>query len=266
MVTVREVFETPHDCRPKWVFMLTAYLDESGHEGKDIVLLSGFLGTAEQWEKCESDWQSALKERQRKHLHMTKLRWGKPERLRPLLSTLGPIPHAAGLQAVCSAVKVGDFEDLVDGTLMQKFWKGYFIVLLGMIDVVAKGIPAEETFKLVLEAQDTYEAGAHQIFLGTRDLRTPSGKRKLVSLEYIEKDDSVLTEPADYLAYAQFQNYRNPKSIKSELSLPILTMRRPGLARNHLIEKDHLRTFVKGMIARYPNLMQSVKTDGSQQR
>jgi hypothetical protein len=40
--------------------MLTAYLDESGHEGKDLVILAGFMGTAEQWEKCEADWHSEL--------------------------------------------------------------------------------------------------------------------------------------------------------------------------------------------------------------
>ncbi|MGA3262841.1 MAG: hypothetical protein ABSC47_02215 [Terracidiphilus sp.] len=55
---------------------------------------------------------------------MTSLRWWKPERLRPLLSALGPIPHAAGLQIVYSSVKVADYADLVDGTMMQKFLKG----------------------------------------------------------------------------------------------------------------------------------------------
>ena len=119
MAMVRELFETPHDYRLKWVFMLTAYLDETGHEGKDLVILAGFLGTAEQWEKCEADWRSGLGKR--KHLHMAELRWSRPERLRPLLSTLGPIPHAAGLQAVYSAVKIADYADLVDGTMMQKF-------------------------------------------------------------------------------------------------------------------------------------------------
>ena len=257
MATVREIFETPHDCCPKWGLMLTAYLDETGHEGKEVVILSGFLGTAEQWEKCEANWQSELSKRQRKHLHMAELRWWKPERLRPLLAALGPIPHAAGLQAVYSAVKIADYADLVDGTVMQKLWKGYYITLLGVSDVIAKHIPPEETFKLVLEAQDTYETGAQQIYLGARENRTPDGRRKWVSLEFIEKNDSVLAEPAYYLAYAQLQHYRDPKSVKSELCAPILRMQRSGLARNHLDQRDNLRLFVKGMIERYPKLMRS---------
>ena len=257
MALVREIFETPHDCCPKRVLMLTAYLDETGHEGKDVVILSGFLGTAEQWGKCEAEWQAALKQRQRKHLHMAELRWSKPKRLRPLLSVLGPIPHAAGLQAVYSAVKIADFADLVDGTAMQKAMKGYFITLLGVADVITKNIPPEETFRLMLEVQTEYAAGAKQIYHGARDSRTPDGKRKWESLEFIKKDESVLAEPGDYLAYAQLQQYRDPKSIKSELCAPILKMMRPGLGRNHLAEKETLRQFVRGMIQRHPALMRS---------
>jgi hypothetical protein len=237
--------------------MLTAYLDETGHEGKDVVILAGFLGTEDQWKKCEIDWQSELAKRQRKHLHMTNLRWSRPERLRPLLAALGRIPHEAGLQAVYSAVKVADFADLVDGTEMQKTMKGYFIALLGVTDVISKNITPEETFKLVLESQPEYAAGAQQIYNGGRNIRTSDGKRKWVSLEFIDKWESVLAEPADYLAYSQLQNYRDPKSVKSELCAPILQIKRSPLARNHLTERETLRLFVRGMIKRHPNLMRS---------
>lgn len=251
----REIFETPHDCRPKRMLMLTAYLDETGHEGKDLVILAGFVGTEDQWKKCEADWRVGLGKR--KHLHMQNLRWSKPERLKPLLSRLGPIPHDAGLQAVYSSAKVADYADLVDGTTMQKLLKGYLICLQGIIDVLAKHIPNTETFKLVLEAQDTYEMAAHSIYRAS-DYRTPDGRRKLVSLEFIEKDESVLAEPADYLAYALLQQYRNPKSVKSALCASILKMQRPGFARDHVQQKDNLLLFVKGMIERHPKLMRSL--------
>jgi hypothetical protein len=234
--------------------MLTAYLDESGHEGRELVILAGFLGTAEQWEKCEAEWRSGLGKRKR--LHMRKLRWSsRPEHLKSLLSTLGPIPHASGLQAVFSAVKVADYEDLVDGTVMQKLMKGYHITLLGVIDIIAKNIPEDETFRLVLEAQDTYEVQAKSIFKATDSNRTPDGRHKLVSLEYIGK--SILTEPADYLAYALLQLHLDRKSMKSEFCAPILKNTRPALARDHLAEKDKVRQFVKGMVERHPNLMRT---------
>jgi hypothetical protein len=236
--------------------MLIAIVDETGHESKDVVILAGFLGTEEQWAKCEQDWRAGLGSRD--HLHMSRLRWSKVDRVRKLLGTLGAIPHAAGLQAIYSAVKISDYDDLVDGTQMQKLMKGYFITLLGIIDIVAKNIAPDETFKLVLEAQNEYALGANQIYLGTQDYRTPDGRRKLVSLEFIEKGDSTLAEPADFLAFALLQLYRDAKSVKSELCAPILRNTRDALERNHVKQPDLLRQFVTGMVAKYPNLMRSV--------
>jgi hypothetical protein len=236
--------------------MLTAYLDETGHEGKDLVVLAGFLGDEDQWKKCEAEWRVGLGKK--KHLHMKKLRWSesKPHRHKELLDRLGSIPHSAGLQAIYSAVRVADYEDLLDGTQMQKLMKGYFVTLLGIIDIVAKNIPPEETFKLVLEIQQEYAAGAYQIYLGMK-ARTPDGRRKLISLEFIEKDQSSLAEPGDYLAYALLQKYRDSKSLRCERCAPILENTRPALARNHLNERETLRKFVRGLIVKYPDLMRS---------
>ena len=78
--------------------MLTAYLDESGHESKGLIILAGFLGNFDQWTKCEAGWKAALGKRQ--HLHTKELRWSKPERVKRLLESLGPVPHFAGLQGV----------------------------------------------------------------------------------------------------------------------------------------------------------------------
>lgn len=154
-----------------------------------------FLADEDQWKKCAADWPVGLG--RRKHLHMNGLRWTKPERHQKLLSTLGPIPHAAGLRAVFSSVKVSDYDDLVDGTALQKLIKGYYIVLLGIIDVISKQIPADETFKLVLEAQIEYQTNAGLIFNASAGNRTPDGRRKLVSLDYVPKEECSLTEPAD---------------------------------------------------------------------
>lgn len=234
--------------------MLTAYVDETGHEGNDLVVLAGFLGNEDQWKACESGWRVGLG--RRKHLHMKSLRWSKPNRIEPLLSKLGPVPHDAGLQAVYAAVKVADYADLVDGTVAERVWKGYIIDLLGLIDVVSKHIPAHETFKLVMEAQDTYEIQAQLVYKAC-DARTPDGRRKLVSLEFVPKDECSLTQPADYLAYALHQEYRDPKSLKSGLCAPILKNRQPALVRDHLQQKDLLRDFVKWSLGAHPDLMRT---------
>ena len=243
--------------------MLTAYLDESNHEGNGFVIMAGFLGNADQWTKCEADWRIALGKR--KHLHMNELRWSKPERVKKLLDSLGPIPHSAGLQGLISTVDVADFEDLIDGTQMQKLMKGYFVTLLGIMHVIANSIAPEETFKLILETQNEYAYGVHQTFLGTRDMLTPSGQRKLVSVEFVDKDQTCLTEPSDFLAYALLQQHRDPQSKRTALCAPILKNTQPALGRHHSEQKEVLRDYVRGMIERHPNLMRS-RDDGKREK
>ncbi len=54
--------------------MLTAYLDESGHDSKDWMCLAGFLGNENQWKDCSEKWRIGLGPN-RKSLHMRTLRW-----------------------------------------------------------------------------------------------------------------------------------------------------------------------------------------------
>jgi hypothetical protein len=235
--------------------MLTAYLDETAHDNKDLALIAGFLGNAEQWEKCEADWKVALKDRP--HLHMKKLRWTHGHRVEGLLSRLGPVPHDAGLTAIFSAVRVSDYEDLVDGTHMQKLMKGYLICILGIVNVLMQEIPPNETFKLILENQIEYANRVIQTHHGSKD-KTLDGHKRWASVEFIEKDDSVLTEPGDYLGYALLQQFRDPQSNRTRLCSPILQNTRPAWGRDHRQDKELLRSFVKKMIVKHPTIMRSV--------
>jgi hypothetical protein len=248
-----EIFETPHDCPPKWVFMLTAYLDESGQESRNLMVLAGFLGDSDQWLKCEADWRAGLGKK--KHLHMNDLRWSKPKRVKKLLDALGPIPHAAGLQAVFTSAAMSDYDDLVSGTEMERMLRSYILALVGMIQIIAKNIPDNETFKLILESNDQYELNAQSLFKASRGLVTSDGRQKLVSIEFVDKGTTLLTEPADYLAYALIQMHRNPGSIKHTLCTPILLNTRPALARQHQQQPDLVRNLVLKTIKKHPNLM-----------
>jgi hypothetical protein len=204
---VREVFETPHDAPPEWVFMLTAYLDESGHETRDLMVLAGFLGDSVQWGNCAENWKIALG--RRKSLHMKSLQWSKPKRIEKLLCALGPVPHAAGLRAVFTTAAMSDYDDITTGAKLERLYKSYMISLMGIIDVVSDNIPANETFKLVLEANDQYRVNVQSLFKAARKLKTSDGRQKLTSIEFVNKGITSLTEPADYLAYALIQQYRS---------------------------------------------------------
>lgn len=256
MTLAREVFETPHgSIRPKWGFMLTAYVDETWHDSRDFALIAGFIGNAEQWQKCETDWKKALGARS--HLHMNDLKWSSKEpRVEKLLSRLGPVPHAAGLTALFSVVRVADYEDLVDGTHMQKLMKGYHVCVLGIVNLLQQQVPPEETFKLVLENQTEYANAVIQMHHGSQDV-TSDGRKRWASVEFVEKNDTVLTEPADYLAYALLQHARDSQSKRTQLCSPILENPRPAWGRDHRQSKEVLRTFIMQMTEKYPNLMRS---------
>jgi hypothetical protein len=236
--------------------MLIAYLDESCHDKKDLALVAGFVGTFEQWEKCERDWRIALGDRQ--HLHLKRLRWSNKKGASHLLSRLGPVPHDAGLTAVFSAVRVTDYEDLVDGTHMQKLMKGYFICVLGIVNMLSQELSRHETFKVVLESQVEYANGVIRTHHGSLD-HTPDGRKRWASVEFVKKGHTLLTEPGDYLAYALIQQARDPQSAKALLCAPILQNPRPAFARDHRQpgHRELLRTFIKGMAEKYPNLMRS---------
>jgi hypothetical protein len=77
--------------------MMTAYIDESGHEGKGWMFLAGYLGNEDQWKTFVPAWKAGLGP-QRKSLHMTDLRWNK-DRTKHLLKRLGPIPEGCGLNS-----------------------------------------------------------------------------------------------------------------------------------------------------------------------
>ena len=141
--------------------MLTAYLDESGHETKDIVVVAGFLGNEDQWKQCASLWMQGLG--RRNGLHMKNLRWTH-DRVRRLLKILGPIPHECGLRALAAVIQVQDYYDLVVGTKAEQMLKGYYLCVSTIIDAILKNTPKEETIKLVFETQDQYEMRARMVF------------------------------------------------------------------------------------------------------
>jgi hypothetical protein len=70
----------------------TTHLDESGtHDQSPISVMAGYLGTATQWQRFETDWTALLRKAGVPHIHAvepfkrTKQRVGKPGRLMPLL-------------------------------------------------------------------------------------------------------------------------------------------------------------------------------------
>ena len=148
--------------------MITAYLDESGHETKEWMFVAGFFGNGNQWNELIPLWKKALG-RQRKNLHMTDLRWT-GHRTKTLLSRLGPIPYKCKLQPVLAGVRTRDYEDLIDGTPAEKLLKGYLVCVIPMVVQLLRSIPRNERLELVFEQQSEYEPYAHTALASLTDL------------------------------------------------------------------------------------------------
>jgi hypothetical protein len=219
-----DLLNGPQDFPPRHFLVLTAYLDESGHEGKEHVFIAGFIGNDEQWRECAKRWALGLGKK--KSLHMNRLRW-KNQRTKKLLARLGPIPEGCGLQRVVGGVRVRDYEDLIVGTPAEKIAKGYYTALYPLVIRILRWVPADERVKLVFEEQREYEAYTGSVLSSLANgpdpkWRTTDGLPKLAEWAFVPKGSTTLTEPSDYLAYALLQNYRDKTSERANWCMPIL--------------------------------------------
>jgi hypothetical protein len=199
--------------------MLTAYLDESGHETKEWMFVAGFLGNDEQWKKLAPLWRAALG--QRKALHMKGLRWNNT-RTRELLARLGPIPDKCKLTPVMGGVRGRDYEDLLEGTPAQKLLKGYVTCIYPLVINVLRHIPSNERLEIVFEQQDEYQPFAECALAAIVSLRNRRPDWFLTNWSFVPKDSTILTQPADYFVYALRQLYQDKNSKKTEWCRPIL--------------------------------------------
>ena len=115
-----------------------------------------------------------------------------------------------------------------------------------------RALPENERVEIVFERQDRYGWIAAQEFQRIAqttqhpELLMPDGKTsKLASWRFIEKKDTVLCEPADYLAYALLQNTRNKNSVKSRWTYPIIAAHgNTGAAA--LLQREHAKGVIVG--------------------
>lgn len=218
--SVERFFDTPHDRPPKYVFMITVYLDESRQDDPDSVMaVAGFYGDQAQWNALVPDWKTALGKR--RTLHMSNLRMhSQPKRAKRLLDRLGPLPYKHGLRPIHGAVKASDYLDLLSER-SKKELAGYSICLSTVMAALNHLVPLNESIKIVCEMQNQYREDAERMFRAVR-IAAPSPLKPYFSgIEFIPKDSSILTQPGDFLAYAITHRHRDPQSLKSQLCLPI---------------------------------------------
>jgi hypothetical protein len=236
---VARFFSTPHDKPPRYVLIITAYLDESEHSiSRKYMTVAGFVGNDEQWKSLVGPWTAALGKK--KALHMNQLRLNsKPDRARQLLSRLGPIPYQCGLSPVAGIVRVSDYEDIVANMRIKEGpYSGYAVCLSAIMVALNRTVAAQHSIKIVCEMQQQYERSAQKVFKGLTIAMSNPAYPYFAGLDFIPKHSSLLTQPADYLAFALTKNYEDSDSLAARLCRTITPTEQ---IRGYFVSRDKIR-------------------------
>src|SRR5580700_6649364 len=203
---------------------ITVYLDESGQESQNYVIVSGFFGDEEQWKICAEKWREGLGRKQ--GLHMKELRF-KKDRDRILLARLGPIPGQCGLTGVFGCIKASDYQDMIQGmnSKAANFESGmnaYVLCFMPILDTLRKTLKGYHKVKVVCENQERF---ARYVEFAFDYFASKSNRDPLCAyfsgVEFVPKDSTVLLQPADYLSFAIAHGFKDRHSRKSRWCQPI---------------------------------------------
>ena len=203
--------------------MLRAYIDESGlPDLQSLCVVAGYLGTEEQWARFDVEWKNALG--QRPALHMNDLRFNqKPGRIRGLLDRLGKVPDACGLERLLGIVRAQDYDDLVPVIpIIEQMTSPYMMAVQPLLFQTMRHVQEHEHVEFFLERQDRYSqfAAMHERFYGER-FKDSNGKSR-VTVSYLPSNATPRFQAADYLAFAIAHNDTDQRSVKAQLTQPIL--------------------------------------------
>jgi hypothetical protein len=200
--------------------LLTSYFDESGVHETGPCVVAGFVGNDAQWGAMIADWIPALK--QRKNLHMRKLRWNqKPDKIASLLSTLGPIPHKYNLRPVVSAIKWSDFNAIARGKVDSQFANPYIMCAYCAISVVLLEVAADDEVYFLFDRQ---EGTRKETMDRMRDIifEWIGVDRRVRGIDFMSRENTVCLDPADYLAYIVRERSLDMSSFKSQAGASII--------------------------------------------
>lgn len=203
--------------------MLTAYLDESGTgSAEKLCVVGGFVGNEAQWVSFIGDWIPALG-KQRKNLHLTKLRWNQRyDRIVADLARLGPIPHRYNLSPVYIGMWHQDFSDLFKGKVREKFTNPYITCAQICTATILHEIagPTDEA-EFIFDRQEGRRAQAMKA-LHRVVFKFAKMEPRVKNIDFRPMWSTVCLDPADYLVFALREDILDKTSKKAKASSPIL--------------------------------------------
>lgn len=245
-----QFFQTPHDRRPDYMLDVSVYVDESQHVGAGHVVVSGFCGVEEQWRAFAPAWKIALGKK--RGLHMKELRWngrGAEKRVRDWLATLGAIPHHYGLKPIYGAIETSDYSDILAGeSELQKKLCGYLVCLSVIFACLTTRLPGHAKIKIICERQRCYESLARALFESYSTMVAKDPRNPFFSgIEFIPKNYSALTQPADFLSFAMTKFLDQRGTRKDAWCRPIFGGIRPDKIDGRCYDRKRARWIISSM-------------------
>ncbi len=207
-----------HRWDPEALFViLTAYLDESGtHQGSPIMVMGGWVATADCWNEIDLAWNSILARDGLSHIHATKLvngngefrGWSEDRRL-ALIDELTEIVYPAALFGACTALNRDDFRHhYIAGSRPRKiqldteYGLSFRLILNFVIQTIERqGFNEKVELYVVLEAGHKNAGDALRLFDVFKKHAPPEWREMVKSVTFARKKDSPGLQAADFLAY-----------------------------------------------------------------
>jgi Protein of unknown function (DUF3800) len=231
-LSVREIFCIAFGKRKEGqaIAMWKVFLDDSGSDPQNIAdafVIAGFIGPEKYWDALEGKWQEALTPLS--YLHTSKFLRDK-DYSRTLsikdkvvkLNHLAKILKRSELAPILSAVGWKDYDKYITGHLRKMYNTPYMLCAQSIIANTLRVLPSNEKVVFVFEHDNRH---AEIISLFEKMFFESSIDPRLIGILKLKKHETCLMQPADYLAYATYQRWREaedyPESFESIVTRPI---------------------------------------------
>lgn len=220
------VCASPMDFPAKRAAMIYGFFDESGGKNDGYVVVAGFVGAFDDWQKYLTLRHKAVGDRPA--LHMKDMRLGSETGARrhaDLLRRLGSVPRKANLLPFAGSIKLAHTLK-TKGTIADLALAGYNVALLAMVDGILQSdqLSKRERIEFTFEDQIEFAIPRASMFHSLR--QSDQYKTCRDGRSRVGKDSSmekgVLLEASDYLAHAILQQLIDPESRKATVTAPIL--------------------------------------------
>lgn len=212
----------PFADKSKYMFMLSAYMDETGHskdEAQKFVGMAGLIATAHYWEEFETKWNKALKDFKIAYFHMKDFAnfqgffegWSELKR-RKLLDRLLTIIDVTYALPFGSIVAMEDYRRLAP-RVQTLFVDPYFLAFgdcVMLSTVLMEPMPPEERIAMVFSEQVEFRNRALKMYEDAKQ-QLPQARERLKPPIFDDMRKLVPLQGADLVAYEIYKEYERQR-------------------------------------------------------